>query len=73
MPTSYDKLSNNDIILPGLNRLYAIGDTAYRYIYRQHSQFAKLIPVTYIDGKWQETQLSKVIYKEIYDYCTLLS
>ncbi len=72
MPSSYDKLSNNDVVLPGLNRIYGIGITAYRYVYRKDSNFAKLIPVCWIDGQWTPTQ-DEPLFKELCDYCTILS
>jgi len=72
MPTCYDKLSNNDVVLPGLNRVYGVGQTAYRYIYREGSMFAKLTPVCWIDGKWEPTEGTPLI-KEMDDYCTLLN
>lgn len=72
MPTCYDKLSNNDVVLPGLNRVYAIGQTAYRYVHRENAAFAKLVPVCWIEHTWVPVQGTPLI-KEWTDYCTLLN
>lgn len=70
---TFSDISENSIVLPGLNRVYAIGDVAYRYRNSKKNVLCKLFPVTYINGNWEYTHLAKPITKNINDFCTLIS
>ena len=69
------------VALIGADRVYAIGDTAYRFkrpdpfpngSAQTLPLFATGTPVMWVDGSWRETQLSPRIHKHWGDVITVL-
>jgi hypothetical protein len=70
------------VCLMGEGRVYAIGDIAYRFkrpdpfpngMGQTLPTFAAGVPVMYVDGKWQPTQLARSIIRNWTDKVTVLT
>lgn len=45
-------------------RPYCVGDVAYKVANTSSSTQIKLLPVTWVDGKWVPSQLGKVMFRD---------
>lgn len=75
--TIYEATENGSaVVMIGENRVHAIGDVAYRFSRQKPGltlpNFAKGIPVMWVDGEWRETQLANSVIKNWTDKVTVL-
>lgn len=71
----FGKPDDTVIVLMGENRIYAIGDIAYRVHAKNNgtlNPFCRLNPVTWIDGAWRHSQLGKTIIANWSRKCTVI-